>query len=388
MYKLKNIFLIGSLLLLPFVEGEAQSASQKETSANFTKYTVFSAGDENVNSYRIPSLLTAKDGSLLVFCEARRESWRDKSRTDIVVKRSADNGKTWSVMYNLTQGTSGAYMDPTPLLNSNTGQLFLFATFWPANDHSGATNRAILLTSDDHGQTWSAPADVTASLIPEGRRIHGFGPGAGLQMNGTQFEGRLILPARISDAGGKVAHDVAICSDNQGKTWAVGGNGSNGDEFQIAESPDGMLVYNARVPGARMTAYSSNGGETWSEAVKESALPGVSKGCQASVLGRGEKLYFSGIKGTTETPEYDERARLTLYKSDNGGKSWDNGLVLYEKASGYSCMSFLPDGRMAIIFETADTQAFTRKSLPNVKPLKRPAGWMRLDLILIPIVNL
>ena len=70
----------------------------------FPKYTVFSAGDDNVNSYRIPSLLTAKDGSLLVFCEARRESWKDKSRTDIVVKRSTDNGRTWSAMQDLTRG--------------------------------------------------------------------------------------------------------------------------------------------------------------------------------------------------------------------------------------------------------------------------------------------
>ena len=43
---------------------------------------------------------------------------------------------------------------------------------------------------------------------------------------------------------------------------------------------------------------------------------------------------------------------------------------------------------MAIIFETADTQSFTRKSLPNTKPLKRPDDWMKLDLILVPVINL
>lgn len=110
----------------------------KKKFPEFPKYTVFSAGDDNVNSYRIPSLLTAKDGSLLVFCEARRESWKDKSRTDIVVKRSTDNGRTWSAMQDLTQGTTGAYMDPTPLLDSATGRIFLFTTFWPADDHTGA----------------------------------------------------------------------------------------------------------------------------------------------------------------------------------------------------------------------------------------------------------
>lgn len=383
----KNILFAGLMLLFSCMKGEAQP-SAKATSSEFPKYTVFCAGDDNVNSYRIPSLLTAKDGSILVFCEARRESWQDKSRTDIVVKRSADNGKTWSAMQDLTQGTSGAYMDPTLILDSSTGRVFLFTTYWPADDHSGTKNRAILLTSDDNGITWSAPTDVTGNLIPEGSGINGFGPGAGLQMTGKKFKGRLILPARVSDATGKVVHDVAIYSDNHGKTWSMGGNVDNGDEFLIAESPAGVLVYNARVPGARMVSFSTDGGETWSKARKEPALPGVSKGCQASVLGKGKILYFSGIQGIPETSEWDERAKLALYKSKDGGKKWDKGLLLYDKASGYSCMSFLPDGTMAIIFETADTQAFTRKSLPNTKPLKRPVGWMRLDLILLPIINL
>lgn len=387
MYIMKNILFAGLLLLFSCMKGEAQPAA-KATSSEFPKYTVFCAGDDNVNSYRIPSLLTAKDGSLLVFCEARRESWQDKSRTDIVVKRSTDNGKTWSALQDLTKGATGAYMDPTPILDSTTGKVFLFTTFWPTDDHSGASNRAILITSDDNGQTWSIPADVTASLIPDGRYIYGFGPGAGLQMTGEKYKGRLILPARVSGTEGKTAYDVAIFSDNHGETWTVGGNGDTDNEFQIAESPAGVLVYNARVPNARMVAYSKDGGMSWDKAVKEPSLPGVSKGCQASVLGKGKKLYFSGITGIPETPEYDERAGLTLYKSCDGGKTWDGGLPLYEKASGYSCMSLLPDGRMAIIFESADTQSFTRKSLPDMKPLKRPAGWMKLDLILVPLINL
>lgn len=111
-----------------FIKGEAQTTEQSKSSG-LKKCTVFTAGDDNVNSYRIPSLLTAKDGTLLVFCEARRDSWRDKSRTDIVVKRSEDIGKTWSIMQDLTQGTTGAYMDPTPVLDSITGRIFFIYYF-------------------------------------------------------------------------------------------------------------------------------------------------------------------------------------------------------------------------------------------------------------------
>ena len=100
MHILKNLFIVVFLSFLFSIKGEAQTTEQSDFSG-LKKCTVFSAGDDNVNSYRIPSLLTTKDGTLLVFCEARRDSWRDKSRTDIVVKRSEDTGKTWSVMQDL-----------------------------------------------------------------------------------------------------------------------------------------------------------------------------------------------------------------------------------------------------------------------------------------------
>src|SRR5690606_19075142 len=67
-------------------------------------YNAFTAGVDNVNSYRIPSLVTANNGNLLLFCEARKVSWRDKSPTDIVLKISGDNGVTWSAMKVLLSG--------------------------------------------------------------------------------------------------------------------------------------------------------------------------------------------------------------------------------------------------------------------------------------------
>lgn len=371
-----------------FFSGGNIKAVVLDKASGMLKYNVFCAGDNQVNSYRIPSIVTAKDGSLLVFCEARHDSWTDKSRTDIVVKRSTDEGKSWSDMQDLTQGHSGAYMDPTPIVDYTTGRIFLFTTFWPENDHSGATNKAIMLCSDDNGNTWSTPKDVTSSLIPKERASGGFGPGSGLQMKGDAYKGRLILPMRLIDVANHRGHDVAAYSDDHGVTWNIGTESDNGDEFQIAESPYNILIYNARVKHARMVARSTDGGVTWSASTKDSYLPGVSKGCQGSVVGVDSLLYYSGIQGITETPDLDERAQLTLYKSNDGGATWKSKLLLYDKASGYSCITLLPDGRLAIIFETADTKSFTRKSIPNTKPLKRPSGWMRLDLLIVPTINL
>jgi len=57
---------------------------------------IFSGGEDGYHTYRIPSLLVTKSGTLLAFCEGRRNSRQDWGDIDIVVKRSGDGGQTWS----------------------------------------------------------------------------------------------------------------------------------------------------------------------------------------------------------------------------------------------------------------------------------------------------
>ncbi len=344
--------------------------------------TVFNAGKEHVNSYRIPSIITAKDGSLIVFCEARHESWRDKSHTDIVMKRSTDNGKTWSSTLNLTNGKTGAYMDPTAVVDKKSGKIFLFTTFWPADNHTGTANLAFLITSSDNGKTWTNPINITSKVFKNSIKPLGFGPGNGIQIAGNKYKNRLVIPIRahFPIEGTRVA---TIYSDNGGKDWTVGKPGENDDELQIAESPRNTIIYNARTPGARMVAHSYNGGETWTSATKDTYLPAASKGCHSSILAKRSTLYFCGIEGIKETADFDERGRLMLFKSNDGGNSWNKGTLLYDKAAGYSSMTFLKNGKIAIVFETTDSRSFTRRSIPDTNPPKRPEGWMRLDVMIV-----
>ena len=88
-------------------------------SAEITQTVVFQAG-AGQEVLRLPSVVTAKDGSVIVFAEDRHRSWRDKSYTDVVCKRSTDNGVTWSAAVSITgQLNQGgfAFMDPTPVVD-------------------------------------------------------------------------------------------------------------------------------------------------------------------------------------------------------------------------------------------------------------------------------
>ena len=56
---------------------------------------VFRAGDNGYASYRIPALIVSPKGTLLAFCEGRRNSASDTGDIDVLLRRSFDNGKSW-----------------------------------------------------------------------------------------------------------------------------------------------------------------------------------------------------------------------------------------------------------------------------------------------------
>ena len=60
------------------------------------KEKVYVSGSNGYHTYRIPSVIKTNEGTLLAFCEGRKESMGDSGIINILVKRSADNGRTWS----------------------------------------------------------------------------------------------------------------------------------------------------------------------------------------------------------------------------------------------------------------------------------------------------
>lgn len=363
--------------LLPDPGPEGDEGTIKLEDAIHT--VAFNSGSDGVNSFRIPAIVTAKDGSLVVFAEARYKTWMDKSHTDVVAKRSTDGGKTWSAISYLTRSANGgsfAFMDPCPVVDRNTGRMWMFCCRWKAGNDDARNNRAFVVISDDNGVTWGAPQDVTDQIILPGYYPSGFGPGSGFQIADGRYTNRLIVPTR--QYNGSSSGCVTVYSDNRGETWSIGSPITPGGECQMADCGDNMLTLNIRMGGGRRVATSKDGGVTWSAPTPDAALPGIAGGCQASVLGVAKStVFFCGIQGGTATSSYDDRARLAIYRSLTGAITWTRNKLLYEKAAGYACMSQLPDGSVAIVFECGDGAGFTKAS-------SRPAGWMRLDVLVLP----
>ena len=87
---------------------------------------VFVAGESSVHTYRIPAIVTSVKGTLLAFAEARKQSSGDQTPTDLVLKRSLDNGKSWQPMQVVVKGKDQeAIMNPTPVIDRTNGTILL-----------------------------------------------------------------------------------------------------------------------------------------------------------------------------------------------------------------------------------------------------------------------
>jgi len=362
--------------LMPSREGEGILPISLD---DVTTLTLASAG-QGTNLYRIPSIAICNDGSLLAFAELRYNSWYDKSYTDIVCWKSTDNGQTWSSATNLTASVNDgnfAFMDPTPVVDDKTGEVFLFCTRWLKLNTEAKNNRAFLVRSTDNGSSFSAPVDISTSSIFENTYSAGFGPGHGICIKEGKNKGRLVVITR--QYNGSASKGFTIYSDDHGENWKRSVVMTYAGEAQVAEPAENKLYANLRRGTSRYSCTSTNGGEAWSTATLESYLPQFEGGCEASVLGLcNDILFYCGPAGSEAPEGHDNRYNLTLFRSSTAGGDWTKKVILSELASGYSDMVQLPDGRIIIIYEAGPEKGFVRLAG------SRPAGWMRLDILTLP----
>ena len=175
----------------------------------FGREDLFVAGAEGIREYRIPALVTTKKGTLLALCDARVEKPGDApNNIDLVLKRSEDQGETWSEMTVVADFPGRrAAADPCMLVDGETGRVWVvYDHVWPDSEsleRAGAalpkgvkpdgTGRIITLHaifSEDDGKTWSEPADITHQLTREGWLAVMAAPGRGIRMG----SGRLVVP--------------------------------------------------------------------------------------------------------------------------------------------------------------------------------------------------
>ena len=289
--------------------------------------TLYAQGDAGYDTFKIPTMIVAPDGTILAFAEARTDSADDWSKTDVVVRRSTDQGKTWSPLEVLFKDGRNVVGNACPVVDGSTG--FIHLLFTKNNDTAFKTR------SEDNGLTWATPEEITASVKLPGWTWYAFGPSHGIQLE----SGTLMIPADHVEKRRMSAH--VVFSKDGGATWELGGSVPGGEEATLAQLDDGSLYINVRPvsAGSRVVARSYDEGLTWTDWAHDAALPDPM--VQGSLIkvpraGQGSVFLFSNPADKLH------RERMTVRASWDGCETWSSKrMVLYEGLASYSALTVI-----------------------------------------------
>lgn len=301
----------------------------------------------SVSCYRIPAITTAPDGSLIAAIDERVPSCGDLKWSrdiNIVIRRSTDGGLTWDPVQRVADFPDGqSASDPSMITDTVTGTVWLFYNFM---DHNTAPDEYFfhVMSSTDNGITWSEPMDITAMTAPaewqEDFKFLTSGQGTFTR------DGRMLHTMVNLDKGLHV-----IESTDHGKSWhLLPAAILPADESKIIELPDGRWMINSRVnnAGHRYIHISTDKGRSW----KSSPVPELpDPGCNGAIV---HYPYYGGENGCllfVNAADSESRRNLTLRWSLDMGNTWSTGLVLHEGDCGYSDITVLPSGQIAVFYE-------------------------------------
>jgi len=333
--------------------------------------SIWISGKNGYEIYRIPALVVTNRGSVLAFCEGRRDGRGDNGNIDMLLKRSTDNGKTWGnqkIIWNDSTNTCG---NPCPVLDQITGTIWLLMT-WNRGDDSEPqiinresidTRRIFVTSSNDDGISWSKPKEITSDVKPESWTWYATGPGAGIQIEKGRYAGRLVIPCDHIEAETKHYYSHIIYSDDAGKSWQLGRSTPNHqvNECQVVELSSERLMLNMRnydrAKKKRQIAISKDGGMSWQEQKFVQKLIGPI--CQASIRRYSWPGEYSLDRILFSNPADEEkRINMTIRLSYDEGISWPVSKSLTEGPSAYSDLAILKDKFIACLYETGEENPY------------------------------
>ncbi|MGL5732089.1 MAG: sialidase family protein, partial [Bacteroidales bacterium] len=329
-----------------------------------TKSVLFSPGDYGSKYYRIPAIETANDGSLVSVTDRRPFHSGDLPQAiDLYVRRSTDNGKTWSepLMIAGADDDKNGFGDAA-IVKTQSGKLIVlfvgYKGLWDSTHDN--PQRQFMVTSDDNGVTWTKPEEIThffygpTSDVQETKDWDAFfitsGRGLCTQDNQVLF----AIPTRVRGRKGLSAYTIG--SADEGKTWKVMDLKEPatriGDESKITQLNDGTLLMSVRRHNKRDVVYGKleNGEIIWDKPVRHEDL--------TDPFCNGEIMVYSSTKNGDDKNrmlhslcDAKNRSNVSVLLSYDEGKTFPIKKTICPTASAYSTLCVLPDGTIGCYYE-------------------------------------
>lgn len=329
---------------------------------------LFRAEIDGAVAYRIPVLTTAWDGSLVAITDNRKYSTSDIPQDiDIVVRRSTDNGKTWSEPVTMAKGTGYQQgFGDACIVKTNT-ENELLCMFIGGQGLGASTPHERIKTyvsrSQDNGQTWSTPEDISSQIFA-GERSNWYASfcaaGNGLKTR----NGILMFVAAMRHNSSSTLYNHVVYSNDNGETWNVSNCAMmGGDESKVVELNDGRILMSIRHQGGGERFYTiSDNVPTKDEPVSwtqkntstcDSWADMIEPACNGDIV-----RYTSTIDGFdkdrilhTVPNDRSTRQNVSMFISYDEGKTWSIKKTLCKALSAYSSIAILNDGTIGVYLE-------------------------------------
>lgn len=277
-------------------------------------------------------------GKLLFAYTHFYQDGEDHGAGNIMGKRSEDDGETWSepflIKENEASCNSGrlSFIRMRDMVHGISLLPGLLAMVY-ANINFGIDNELMLITSIDHGRSWSLPRPIR----PDGQSIWHCTACRNATVR-TLKDGRIILPTYRCSAG--LQNSFFIFSDNDGRSWqrsltdlAVPLTDGDGTEYAwscfeeptIAELRDGRLLCFGRTRlGQLFKSYSSDRGLTWTKPVPTGLASSNSPAVLRNIPGTNDLVCVWNHVSGQEIDDHLGRMRLSCAISKDDGETWEN----------------------------------------------------------------
>lgn len=351
------------------------------------KQDLFRVGDDPAyNIYHIPGVLVTAKGTVLAWCEARKRpagvsDWDD---IRILLRRSTDDGKTWSAPQSIANVEGAKEKNPLSLRMKNVDPKDVtYNNPVLIADKDGTVHmlfcleymRVFYQRSDDDGVTWGKPTEITSAFDAFNKdydwKVLATGPNHSIQLKG----GRLVVPVWLSTGTGGNAHrpsvTATIYSDDQGKSWhaseiAVPNTEEwiNPNETVAVELNDGSVMLNVRSESKahrRLVTISPDGATKWSTPKFDDAL--LEPICMGGIVrynhdGKSLILFsnphnLEKEKGKAEAGKNRDRKNVSVKLSRDEGKTWAVSKSIEPGPSMYSDIGVTQKGTILCFYGTS-----------------------------------
>lgn len=372
-----------SLLLIPLLCGGLLRAAEPF----IEKQDLFRVGDDPAyNIYHIPGIVVTAKGTVLAWCEARKRpagvsDWDD---IRILLRRSTDDGKTWSTPQSIANVEGPKEKNPFALRMKNVDPKDVtYNNPVLIADKDGTVHmlfcleymRVFYQRSEDDGVSWSKATEITSTFDAFKKdydwKVLATGPNHSIQLK----NGRLVVPVWLSTGTGGNAHrpsvTATIYSDDQGKTWKAGDiavpcteEWINPNETVAVELKDGSVMLNVRSESKahrRLVTTSPDGATQWSTPKFDDAL--LEPICMGGIVryehGGKSLILFSNPhnlekeKGKAEPGKNRDRKNVSVKISRDEGKTWAVSKTIEPGPSMYSDIAVTQKGTILCFYGTS-----------------------------------